>query len=201
MWFEHHVRHIPPYADSSALATPGPSHRGDAATRARRVRRSSANAGRSLASRTAVSTYASSVAGASSPNPTADSTLSPARCTWVRPTRLSTLRPCPYEHARMTRGQCGSLRLHRMELSSTAPHRLCRRTASPSSLQFRPDQHGHVAMVQALLFAVGPLIQRLDRLCQCRGNGQVDVCDERERIDAIDLAGLEEGVGLVDEGV
>ena len=41
---------------------------------------------------------------------------------------LSTLRPCPHGHARMTRGRCGSLDLHRMELSSTTPHRLCRRT-------------------------------------------------------------------------
>ena len=41
---------------------------------------------------------------------------------------LSTLRPRPHERVRMTRGRCGSLHLHRMELSSTTPHRLCRRT-------------------------------------------------------------------------
>jgi hypothetical protein len=36
---------------------------------------------------------------------------------------LSTLRPYPYEYKRMTWGRCGLLGLHRMELSSTTPHR------------------------------------------------------------------------------
>ena len=36
---------------------------------------------------------------------------------------LSTLRLYPYEYRRMTRGRCGPLTLHRMELSSTTPHR------------------------------------------------------------------------------
>jgi hypothetical protein len=36
---------------------------------------------------------------------------------------LSTLRLYPYEYKRMTRGRCGSLCLHRMELSSTTLHR------------------------------------------------------------------------------
>ena len=36
---------------------------------------------------------------------------------------LSTLRLYPYEYKRMTRGRCGLLHLHRMELSSTTPHR------------------------------------------------------------------------------
>jgi len=34
---------------------------------------------------------------------------------------LSTLRPYPCEYKRMTRGRCGSLPLHRMELPSTTP--------------------------------------------------------------------------------
>ena len=41
---------------------------------------------------------------------------------------LSTLRLYPYEDKRMTRGQCGSLHLHCMELSSTTPHRSSRRS-------------------------------------------------------------------------
>ena len=36
---------------------------------------------------------------------------------------LPTLRLYPYEDKRMTRGRCGSLSLHRMELSSTTPRR------------------------------------------------------------------------------
>jgi hypothetical protein len=45
------------------------------------------------------------------------------------PFPLSTLRPCPYEHVRMTRGQCGWLCLHRMELSPTT---LCRSPGTPT---------------------------------------------------------------------
>ena len=41
---------------------------------------------------------------------------------------LSTLHLYPYGHRRMTRGRCGSLHLHRMELSSTTPHRFSWRT-------------------------------------------------------------------------
>ena len=37
---------------------------------------------------------------------------------------LSTLHPRPYERRRMTRGRCGSLRLHRMTLAVTTSHRL-----------------------------------------------------------------------------
>ena len=36
---------------------------------------------------------------------------------------LSTLRPCPYEQQRMTRGRCGPLTLQRMTLSFTTPRR------------------------------------------------------------------------------
>ena len=36
---------------------------------------------------------------------------------------LSTLRPYPYGYKRMTRGRCGSLLLHRLELSSITPCR------------------------------------------------------------------------------
>jgi hypothetical protein len=41
---------------------------------------------------------------------------------------LSTLRPYPYGYTRMTRGRCGSLLLHRMELSSITPYRFSRCT-------------------------------------------------------------------------
>jgi hypothetical protein len=47
----------------------------------------------------------------------------------ARPIRpLSTLRPYPYGYTRMTRGRCGSLLLHRLELSSITPYRSSRRT-------------------------------------------------------------------------
>ncbi len=43
---------------------------------------------------------------------------------------LSTLQRCPCEQLRVTRGRCGSLRLHRMKLSFTTPRRFSRRTRS-----------------------------------------------------------------------
>ena len=46
---------------------------------------------------------------------------------------LSTLRRCPREHLRMTRGRCGSLLLHRDGLEPSTP---CR---SPDALRFPPD--------------------------------------------------------------
>src|SRR5664280_2572813 len=46
---------------------------------------------------------------------------------------LSTLRRCPREHLRMTRGRCGSLLLHRDGLAPSTP---CR---SPGALRFTPE--------------------------------------------------------------
>src|SRR5450631_1351573 len=45
---------------------------------------------------------------------------------------LSTLRRCPHEHLRMTRGRCGSLLLHRDGLAPSTP---CR---SPGALRPTP---------------------------------------------------------------
>jgi len=56
---------------------------------------------------------------------------------------LSTLHPRPYARRYMTRGQCGSLLLHRMKLSFTTPCRLL-----PAHLNFEPgtgqQQHEHL---------------------------------------------------------
>jgi hypothetical protein len=45
---------------------------------------------------------------------------------------LSTLRPCPHGHKRMTRGQCGSLALH---CSGLAPLTSCRSPGAPKKLR------------------------------------------------------------------
>ena len=47
------------------------------------------------------------------------------------PFPLSTLRLCPHGHPRMTRGRCGWLNLHRMELSSTT---FCRSPGASASV-------------------------------------------------------------------
>jgi hypothetical protein len=55
---------------------------------------------------------------------------------------LSTLRPRPCERTRMTRSRCGSLRLHRMELSSTTPHRLRPAHVAVGTAVARRPPHG-----------------------------------------------------------
>src|ERR1700693_3591092 len=55
---------------------------------------------------------------------------------------LSTLRPCPRGHLRMTRGRCGSLLLHRDGLAPSTP---CR---SPGALRFTPEsEHRAIRLV------------------------------------------------------
>src|ERR1700728_1465428 len=89
----HQFRHICRYAASMLRANRGASINGDACIRERRVRRNSANRGRSFARPTAIDKYSSVDRAINSGVPILARMLAPPRPTAVWPTRLTTGTP------------------------------------------------------------------------------------------------------------